>query len=89
MGDEAETNQCPYLDPADPIKPCNYTRKSDTMLGVHNRAKQPKKDKAKVKIKDKVRNDTKMSKSIESKVVKFCKNESRKEFWRKKAEFQS
>ena len=53
------------------------------MISVHNRAKHSNKDEAKVKIEDEVK-----SKRIESKAAKFCENESRQEFRRKKAEFR-
>ncbi len=47
------------------------------------------KEAAKVQIKDEVKSDTKKAKRIESKVVKFCENEYREGFRRKKGEFQS
>ena len=59
------------------------------MIGVHKRAIHMKKEAAKVQIKDEVKSDTKKAKSIKSKAVKFCENESREEFRRKRGEFQS
>ena len=81
--------QYPYPDPKDENQPCPYTSKSDVMIGVHKRATHIKKEAAKVKIKDEVKSDTKKAKRIKSKAVKFCENESREEFRRKRGEFQS
>ena len=58
------------------------------MIGVHKRAIHMKKEAAKVQIKDEVKSDTKKAKRIKSKAVKFCKNQSREEFRRKRGEFQ-
>ena len=43
---------------------------------------------AKVQIKDEGKSNTKKAKRIESKAVKFCENQSREEFRRKRGEFQ-
>ena len=43
---------------------------------------------AKVQIKDEGKSNTKNAKRIESKAVKFCENQSREEFRRKRGEFQ-
>ena len=87
-GDDAEEiYRCPYQDPVDPTQPCTYASKSDTMIAVHERAKHSKKDETKVK--NEVKNNTKKAKRFETKAVKFCENESREEFRRKKAEFLS
>ena len=61
----------------------------EMIIGVHKRAIHMKKEAAKVQIKDEVKSDTKNAKSIKSKAVKFCENESREEFRRKRGEFQS
>ena len=58
----------------DPTKPCNFTSTSDTVVGVHKRDIHQKKD-AKVTIKGEVKNNSKKSKRIDSKAVKFCENE--------------
>ena len=73
-GDKAEKFQCPYPDVTDPTKPCSYTIPSATVAGVHKRDIHQKKD-AKVTIKGKVKNNSKKSKRIDSKAVKFCENE--------------
>ena len=54
----------------------------DMMIGVQKRVIHMKKEAAKVQIKDEVK-----AKSIKSKAVKFCENESREEFRRKRGEF--
>ena len=89
-GDDAEEiYRCPYQDPVDPTQPCTYASKSDMMIAVHERAKHSKKDETKVKNEDEVKNNTKKAKRFETKALKFCENESREEFRRKRGEFQS
>ena len=66
--------KCPYPDAMDLTTPCSYTSMLDTMVGVLKRAIHQKKD-AKVMIKDEVKNNSKKSKRIDSKAVKFCENE--------------
>ena len=60
----------------------------EMIIGVHKRAIHMKKEAAKVQIKDEGKSNTKKAKRIKSKAVKFCENQSREEFRRKKGEFQ-
>ena len=70
--------QCPFQDPKDNEKRCEFTTPSETLLNMHERAQHKKDEDTK---------DTKKIKRMETKLSKFNENNSPAKFRRRKLEF--